>query len=494
MAKVPFHDIPGEELSPTRINPNTAATLGGEIVDLGQGIEGIGEQLDKMQTTRQVLTAKNMIAKQRLSNYQKASTDPDLDNVLKSITDDNEKTIDTAAQTIKDPIAREKFVGEAGLDTDRQMIPIQNIVYRRTSQDVKKQFNDNIENDLQAYKNSGDPQERDLLKNKMMQTANDLGSSGHINAAWASERVKTGLAAANIEQIRQDMGMPGMVENVAKELQKGDDGIYKDVPDSTRQKFFNEATQMIKKNGAEDKMIFAVAQNRTEGLMLNKFSDNTMTMKDIVDARAGKFGAPITKEFSQAAIAALQEPFPGESNESTYNALAQEVASTQDPLATKMKVLQAQGLTPKQKADLLNPINESSPNLDKMIKDGITKNRQAILEENLKIQNEMKFKQSQLAKAFRLFNGYDGSDKKVAQMTQDLMNRVSQQKDATKAQAIPEGQDSALKIAQQMINEDVLKTYPQVSNFPKEGKVVNDKYGVSIRIYPNGSYDVEGQQ
>ena len=49
MPRVPTESVPQEELKPTPINPKTAATLGGEVVDLAEGIGAIGDQIKKVQ-------------------------------------------------------------------------------------------------------------------------------------------------------------------------------------------------------------------------------------------------------------------------------------------------------------------------------------------------------------------------------------------------------------------------------------------------------------
>ena len=49
MVRVPTHTSQSESLQPTPIDPRSAATLGGEVVDLAQGIGVMAEHFQKVQ-------------------------------------------------------------------------------------------------------------------------------------------------------------------------------------------------------------------------------------------------------------------------------------------------------------------------------------------------------------------------------------------------------------------------------------------------------------
>ena len=55
-----------ETLQPSEWNPKAAAVIGNEVADVGQGLEGMGEQIQKLDNRRQTLKAETYLAKQHL--------------------------------------------------------------------------------------------------------------------------------------------------------------------------------------------------------------------------------------------------------------------------------------------------------------------------------------------------------------------------------------------------------------------------------------------
>ena len=129
------------------------------VADVGSGLEGMGEAVQKLDDKRQTLKAETYLAKQHLQIQQMAATDPDLDTLDERVNSMSEDGVSQAADLIKSGEARQDFISKANLDIERRNSSVYNTIIRRKSQDFKNQLvqaNDADVTDYQASANQAE--------------------------------------------------------------------------------------------------------------------------------------------------------------------------------------------------------------------------------------------------------------------------------------------------------------------------------------------------
>ncbi len=488
MATVPTYESK-EKLQPTPWNPNTAAKRGEDIVDLSQGLEGLGEAVQKLDDRRQTLKAETSVAKAHLGIARMAATDPDLDTLDQRVDEQSQEAISHAADLIKSPEARNNFISQANLDIERRNMAVSNTILRRKSQDFKNELVQANDADIQEYQTSADKGERNLIRQKIMDRTKQAIEDGHVHADWANAHVKTLLKSADLNQVTSDMAISPT--RTFEEMQKGKEGLYPYLSDAQRKKFSDTAQKMIKKEGSDNKLIYGIAQNHAENQILDKMSNNTLTQDDINNAQLmGVKGIRIRPEFAKAATEAMQDPFPTESAPEKYNKLIDQIQDTSepiDPIKLKLDVLSARGLSPQEKSHLINAHIREDPeegkmSISDMINQGIKQNKQALMQSNKKLQAEQTDRQSFFRKITGMFRDHAKDDDHLASLQKDYMEKVQNVKD----------DDARLRLAQDIMNKDTLKHNPGIATADPKGTIFMNKVtGEKRRYYPNGFWQLE---
>lgn len=488
MAKVPVYQNQ-ESLQPAQWNPKLAATIGNEVADVGQGLEGLGQTVQKLDNRRQTLKAETYLAKQHLNIAQTAATDPDLDNLPEKIDKMSQDAISQAADLIQAPGAKQDFISNASLDIERRNSSVNNTIIRRKSQDFKNQLVQANDMDVMDYQKSADPGERSLIRQRITDRTNQAISDGHVNADFAKAHVKTLLKSADMNQVTSDMALDAT--HTYEQLQKGSDGLYPDLTAGERKGFMDKAQKMIAKDGSDRKLIYGIAQNHAENQLLDKMADNSLTQDDINNAATlGTKGIRPRPEFIKAATAAMQDPFPTESVPEKYNKLVDQIQDTSepiDPVKLKLDVLGARGLSLEQKAHLINAHLREDPeegktSIDQMIQQGIKQNKEKLMEANKALQAEQVDRQAFYRKITARFRDHAQDDAHLAQLQQKFMEAQQNVKDDSQR----------MQIAQEIMNKDTLKHNPGIATADPKGSVfVNRVTGEKRRYYPNGFWQLE---
>lgn len=484
MTKVPTYTSQ-ESLNPTPVNPNTSATFGKEVVDLSQGISSLGQMVQKLDDRRQTLKAETYLAQAHNDNLKFVTTDPDIDDLDTRLQERTENNISQAAELIKSPEARDNFLSKASLDSERRNAPLYRTILSRKSQDFKSSLTQANDADVQEYQTLADPNERSLMRQKIMDRTQQAIQDGHVNAAWARHHVDTLLKSADINQVKNDMATDAA--NTYEQLQKGKDGLYPYLNDAQRKQFADRAQKLIEKQGSDNKLIFSIAQNHAESGLIDKMANNTLTMNDVNNAALyGIKGIRPRPEFVKAAQDAINDPFPTESVPQKYNDLVNQIQDPgMDPMTLKLNVLNARGLTPQEKAHLINAhLREDSEDgkksINQLIQDGIKQNKQALLQADKNLKTELQDRSSMLRKITDRFRDHAKDNSHLSQLQQEYMSKVQNVKD----------DDARMKLAQEILNRDTLKRNPGIATSNPKGTIYMDKStGAKRRYYPSGFWD-----
>lgn len=481
--KVPTYDSQ-EGLNPTPINPESAAMVGNAVADVGKGLQGIGEMVQKLDEKRQTYKAQAYLAQQHRSNLQLAATDPDIDGLTERISTNTTNSINEAANMIQNPQARNTFIERSQYQQEVRNVPIYNTILRRKSQDVKNSLIQANDEDIQTYTQLADPAERHVVKQGIIDRTDQAIADGHVNAQWAKSHVDTLLKQADHKQVEDDMSIDA--EATYQALQKGADGLYPDLSPYERQHFADKAQKLIAKQGAENNMIYAIAQNHTENTLIDRMSQGQLTQEDINNSQLfGVNGIKSRPEFAKAATQALNDPFPKDPAPEKYRKLFDMVTDPDvDASKVKLDILNSRGLTPQQKAHLINASLREDPgqgrqSLNQLIQTGVQKNKQQILELNRQIQDNVDQKRTFLGQINELFKDHAEDDKHLSSLQQKLMTRLN---DSNK-------QETSLEAAQGIMNDDTIARNPGIASSSEKGTLRINKITGEKRIYfPNGKW------
>lgn len=487
MAIVPIYES-REKLQPTEWNPKAAATIGNEVADVGEGLEGLGDQIQKLDNRRQTLKAQTYVAKQHLNISQMAATDPNLDTLNERVDQMSQDAVSQGADLIKSPGAREDFIAKANLDIERRNSSVYNTILRRKSQDFKNELVQANDADIQDYQRSANPQERQFIKKGIMDRTNQAITDGHVNSDWAKVHVQSLLKSADINQVSSDMATDPT--HTYEQLQKGKEGLYPDLSDKQRKQFTDRAQKMITKEGSDNKLIFGIAQNHAENQIVDKMADKTLTQQYISQmATMGNKGIRPRPEFIKAATEAMQDPFPTESAPEKYNSLIDKIQDTSnpiDPIKLKLDVLGSRGLSMEQKAHLINAHLREDPeegkqSIDQMIQQGIKQNKEKLMEAEKSLKSEQQDRQGLMRKITGMFRDHAKDDSHLSSLQQDYMEASQNVRDDSER----------IQLAQSIVNKDTLKNNPGISTADPKGTIfVNKVTGEKRRYFPNGFWQL----
>lgn len=481
MVKIKTYDSQ-ERLQPTPMDPNTASNQGREIGAIGKTVGDLGESLQKLQNTRDMYKAEIALSQAHDNNRRLATTDPNLDSLEQTISDNTEKNITQSANLISDPATRDQFVAKSTLDMERRNVPLMNTIYRRQSQDVKQLMHAANDEDIKEYQSLGSPQERELVRNQIIDRTKGAIASGHINADVGQKHLDQMLKQMDVDQIKNDMSIDAQA--TYEHLQKGDEGLYPHVSPSIRKEYADKAQKLIAKQGSDRAVIYDVAQNHAENQLIDMMGQGTLNQETINNAQLiGINGIKVRPQFAKAATDALNEPFPTDSVPDKYNKLVSEIQDPdKDPIDAKMDVLNTRGITPQQKSHLLNSVyrpddEEGKSNINNLINQGIQKNKQEILEANNKLNKEIKDRKTLFGKIGLMFGDHAKDATHLAELQQDYYSKVAKAKN----------NDERITAANEIINRDTLNRNPKIAKAQPKGSLFYDKLtNAKVICYPGG--------
>lgn len=484
MVKIPTEESRGVGFNPTPVNPEVATNQGREMVDIGKGMEGLGESLQKLQDRRDTLKAEIYLSKAHEENRKLAYAYPDIDTAEERISERSTQNIQEASKFITNPTIRDTFTQKATLDIERRNVPLINTIYRRQSQDVKALLHQANDEDIKEYQELADPAEREMVRNKIIDRTNQTIADGHVNPIVGKKHLETMLKQMDIDQIKNDMALDA--ENTYAQLQKGDEGIYQHVSPSIRKQYADQSQKQMAKQGAENNHIYSIAQNHAENQMIDMLGKGSLTQEDINVAQlTGINGIKPRPEFIKAAEDAINDPFPTSPSAEKYNKLVDMITSPDtDAIKAKVSVLSARGVTPSQKAHLLNAALREDPtegkqSINNLIQSGVQQNKQAIMEANNKLNKEIEDRKSFFRGVTGMFRDHAKDDQHLADLQQDYFNAVQNAKD----------QQEMMSKANQIINRDTIVRNPTISTAEEKGTIFMDRTtGIKRRYFPDGSW------
>ena len=239
MATVPTLETSEVQLNPAKANPDTAAHLGKEVVDVAQGLSGLDEHMKKVEEFSQTQKAKAALNDSYNKKiYPMAQQDQDLETLGNRIDDESQKSIQEAASHIKNSESRNRFIENADTWTAQKDTHIRGIIMSRQTKQSRDNLYNSMESDFKDMK-SLPPDQQELKKDqirKNLQNAEDLGI---LSPDQKRNIEETQFKKAAIGQVYHDLDVAensgihsdNAFNRIKENLNKGGDGLYKDIED-----------------------------------------------------------------------------------------------------------------------------------------------------------------------------------------------------------------------------------------------------------------------
>lgn len=485
MPKVPTLDQSEVQLKPTPIDPKTAATLGGEIVDVGQGLSSIGDAIQKSTNLRQKYQADAYMSSAHGQKMQMIYKSNDLDNLDSQVNDMSAKSLETAANMIQDPTERDTW-----LDKERDKENIRNIqAYRAIDLKQNKAadiaFDQANSADGRELRYSSDPGHMGVVEQGIRDRYTEYASSGALHPKKSADDF---ILGEKIKGLHEDIltGNRQVLEGVAKQLQMSTGGMYSGIPKNIREDNLNKLFENIKKIGTETKFAYTEAQNNTDDMLLSKL--DSLNPNDLNDARAGKYnGIPATPEVADAVEQAMLDPFVAKSKDDVLEELHAQIGNVDIPARdVKLNILRSRQITASEKSALINQhlrVGEDgkSKSIDQLVKGGVEKNRREILSKSEQINDALKTKRGHWDIVHNIFHNYTDDNEKINGLYRDLDKKLAEYKGGEEADMVG--------TASELVNNKIFEQLPDYKSFPQAGKMYHDSTHDTYRIfYPNKTY------
>jgi hypothetical protein len=477
-----------------------AQGLGGAILaDTGKQILDLGESMDKLRDHAETTKAESEGIKAMEDIHIKAMSSSDTFNAPEKVQEQLDNLKDTLASKITSPEARNKFSEKFDIESSRKYASILNGLRTKQTQVDRASVYEFAHNKTSEYAVSDNNDERNLIKQQIVDKVNSAVDIGSMKADAAQKYIVATFGKMATEQVEHDLDLirtsdnpKPMYDTVKSEIAKGKDGMYADLSERQRSHFLDKTEKVFAKAEAVKTEVQNNRQNIRADSLASKISSGELTMMKLNEARANNhitsedyktfynnLLAKTTAGTDHEAMTKLESDILGQMKQgeltkdrgmdwpATRRAIIQ--ANTDGKISTNdMDKLLEYHLLPKQ--DMMKKLEDDT-------------NPPANDTEFLKQQNEKKGavtrRQSLIDSVMNMFKNHTNDNKReTGHLLVDHMNEVKDSK------VTDEGFVAA---AHKVISEDVAKRFPDILSYPKTGKVKFDGKGYYL-FFPDKTY------
>jgi hypothetical protein len=273
--KVPTLTQSEVQLKPTPINPKTAATLGGEVVDLAEGIGSLADHMQKVQGMTDVRNGLTGLNQDAINIHNQIYQDSDLDNAPQKAQDAFQKAVEARANAIPDAEARNEFLNKASSVQDRNLTTINSMIEGKRIKAANASMTANGDSFVQTYShilNNPDQQQQaiDEFKSEAYYHGQMVGTPKPLLDAYVNNTIYKAKVAEHTFNIDID-------PTAALEKIKNDS----DLTAKDRDKLQKEATSRISQNKKSSEELLKVSQDKNFNDMAIKKNYKVLTGQQI---------------------------------------------------------------------------------------------------------------------------------------------------------------------------------------------------------------------
>lgn len=487
MAQVPTFDLSQvEKLRPTPVNPKTAATLGGELVDLSQGLGVIADHMKKVEGATAVRNGLTAYTQDAINIHNQVLQNPDTDKARQDAQDMLEKSMNDRADQISDPDARNAFLQRASGTLDRNFISINSSLNTRQVKDFNKSMSVYGDGFVSDYANLSRPDQMKASVDDFSREVDVQGKLSGQSPELLNAYKKQYIYKAKYAQASHDIDLnPQMA---LKQLQAGDKGMHAGLTTTDRDKLIGRAQSKIQRDQEKSQKLLDIAQKKNLDDAVMK-----QTIGGLTDDKAEELY--YSKQISQKGYEALIK------NGTSPHVI--DAKTDPDKYLDSVKMLLNPKISDEEKrTNLINANSDGSlatsdmkhlyqlhliPNKNNAESLGETqqgKKDLALLDKAEKQNKYLEEVGKYLQSGMNWIKSHTNNNSKQASLYQQSARQIVNNK------AKPE---EFLNIIKQHLSNDILKSHPEIKNYPKDGVVRPDKYGNKIRFFNDGSYQIEGK-
>jgi len=275
MVKIPEHKLSSSSLELARANPELASAGGQMLEDAGKGLGSIAEHFEKLHDDSQSNKAeialydkldKKHIELMQSDNPHKARLS--LDGEVDSIINETSSMIDT-------PNPKEQWKQSASLMAERWKTTISSQLMNRELELGKSNLLGLEDSLAKQYILTGD-QDKAMIKAKMAEIMQRGIGNHYIHPEVGREYLKSLFDKLPVDVVDSDIGLAlssddpvGTTENIISELEKGNKGRYKDIPEG------KEKLAMLEKAISARTLANKLVQEKTRNI--NHIADKQAT-------------------------------------------------------------------------------------------------------------------------------------------------------------------------------------------------------------------------
>lgn len=507
MAKLPALKSPEgsmtTEASSVKQDPSKAG-LGGKMIEAaGDAFSALGQKFDDLRDHSEISKAKAEGINAIDDIHTKAMQDPDVWGAPDKVKEQLDNLKDTLASKITSPDARNKFSEEWDVESARKFVGI-NTQLRAKQIDVDKATTHAVvESKAREFANATHPEERNTIKQQIIEQVNRSVQLGSMNAGAARKYVVDTFGKMNTEQVEHDLNIlrtsdnpKSMYDTMKAELEKGKDGMYPDLTEKQRGEFLNKTEKMYAKADVIKTEVNNNRQNIRADALSTQLSSGTLDPMKLNEARANNhITAEDYKTFYDNLLAKDSETIG--SDHVAMHALEENILGTMksgeltkdrglDWPATRRAIIQANTEGKISKNDM-NKLLEyhlmPQQDMIKKLQDDVNqpKNDTEFLAQQNEKKGAVTRRQSLIESVMNMFKKHtDNKPRETAHLLVDHMNYVKDNKTTD---------EGFTKAAQDVINQNNKKSNMYIPGLSESGVMMIDAKGNKAKVYPDGHYD-----
>jgi len=491
MAKIPEYQrrdiFPTGDVPTQQVSPQVVSTSGRNIEVISQGIGEVSDMFQRARSLAEETKAHNVLDSNIAKHIESAQRDPDFSETnRKKYHEEITNSIKDSAMSISIPAEKNLFLDKAMSKSAMSKIDVDNIFFKKSMDSAKADFAIYEENQKELYINTDNPKMRERAILDIESLEQQKVAAGFITREQAAEdkikRDKKWNEDFIDNKIQQDP------YRALAELQKGEQGFYKGIPDTLRTDKIDKARTASIKAEKEQAYYLEIATNKNEAALMDKYFSGQLKEQAVKDAQER---GEISPKFAMSMIKSLESPkvIKGKKDAKVYMDLVDEIQSKNyNPSDLREKILNTvgKGITASQAEYLYSvhniPMGEKKTSLADLVatqktvfaQDEQEKKNFQIRSENINTGIDM------IKSVFKMAGTTIGANV-IADVIENFYERIA--KENVSSDKIPQ-------IAKEELDKHAIKTNPNRSKYKIGDIVPNDKTGKSAIVT---GYDDDGE-
>lgn len=263
-------------------SPSADSTFATTQAAAGANIAQLGEKMKDLNDLRDFTKAKTAASRAMLDITRMAEDDHtpwDMSAKYKGML---QESVDTAAGTLNNPTMIEQFRQTVGIDMLKTSYEISVLEKKAQLSEAKAVLEQNLELQHDRYYAAKTPQQREAIEIETKATVKAFVEKGGVFGEAANDMVKDQIEAMKVTAIDYDLQKNSVA--TIMELEKGENGKYKDTPASVRAEKMLEGEKILRHEKSVALLMNLVEMDKTDAEMIQAYRDHSLTPAMLEDS------------------------------------------------------------------------------------------------------------------------------------------------------------------------------------------------------------------